>query len=210
MEEIKYLEKPDWVSWKDVCDCIRAADTVNRNKGFHMRIAEVEPDDMKKDLKDGKCFIALCGDKVIGTTSYKIRDLRKWYRWGKVIYFSYDGVRPEYRGTDVYFGLKALKYKSAKETGIKVYQSHTAEQNKTIRKINLKNGFKEVLFRPNFNGSSYYSVTMVKWEHGCPYPDWFINIMFNLSKFVTKTFYTKNGKFRPSLRRFLDGKKEKI
>lgn len=205
MEVIKYLEKPDWVSWEEICDCIRAADTANRKKGFHMHIAEVEPDELKEDLKDGKCFVAICGDKVIGTTSYKIRDLRKWYRWGKVIYFSYDGIRPEYRGTDVFFDLKALKYKSVKETGIKVYQSHTAEHNKTVRKINSKNGFKQVLFRPNRKGVDYYSVTMVKWEDGCPFPDWFLRFMFHFSEFLTKTFFTPEFKFRPSLRRFING-----
>ena len=88
MSDIQFMEKPDWVSWEDVVACIRAADVVNRKKGFHMHIAEVSPDEMKDDLKDGKCFVALLDNKVIGTLSYKIRFLKKWYRWGKVIYYS--------------------------------------------------------------------------------------------------------------------------
>lgn len=205
MSEIQYMEKPDRVSWDDVIACIRAADTVNQKKGFNMHIANVNPDEMKKDLQNGKCFVALNGDKVVGTVSYKIRNLRKWYRWGKVIYYSYDGIIPEYRGTDVYFKLKILEDKSISESGIRVYQCHTAEKNKTVIKINQKYGFRLVLFRPNFNGCGYYSVTMLKWEDGCPFPDWYLKAMFNLSKFVTKTFFTTEGKFRPNLKRYING-----
>lgn len=205
MSEIQYMEKPDWVSWDDVIDCIRTADTINQKKGLHMHIAKVTPDEMQEDLKNGKCFVALYENRVIGTASYKIRNLKKWYRWGKVIYCSYDGILPEYRGTDVYLELKNVENKSMKESGIRVYQFHTAETNKTVIKINLIKGFKYVLFRPNFNGCGYYSVTMLKWIDGCPFPDWYLKLMFNLSKFVTKTFFTKEGKFRPSFRRYRNG-----
>lgn len=205
MEEIKYMEKPDWVSWEDVIQCIRSSDTVNQKRGLHMHIATVTPEEMEEDLKEGKCLVAMCGEKVVGTTSLKIRELRKWYRWGKVIYHSYDGILPEYQGTDVYIGLKQFQKKIEKEFNIRVHQFHTAEKNKTVIKINLKYGFKKVLFRPNFNGSAYYSVTLVKWEDGCPFPDWYLKTMFNLTKFVTKTFFTTEGKFRPSLKRYING-----
>ena len=209
MSDIQYMEKPDWVSWEEVIACIRAADTVNHKKGLHMHIAEVEPDEMKEDLKDGKCFVAVCGDKVVGTASYKIRTLRKLYRWGKVIYYSYDGIRPEYQGTEVYFHLADLREKYIKETGIRVYQIHTAENNKIVIKMNLIYGYKLVLFRPNFGGLNYYSVTMVKWEDGCPFPDWFVNFMFKFSKFFFKTFFTTDYKFSPSLSRWRDTKNYK-
>lgn len=190
------MEKPDWVSWEDVIDCIRAADKVNHKKGFHMHIAEVKPDEMKEDLKGGKCFVAICENKVVGTLSYKIRKLRKWYRWGKVIYYSYDGIRPEYQGTEVYFHLSDLREKNIKETGIRVYQFHTAENNKIVIKMNLIYGYKLVLFRPKKKGFDYYSVTMVKWEDGCPLPDWYLKFVYGLSKFVSKTFFTPEFKFK--------------
>ena len=201
MNDIQFMEKPDWVSWDDVMDCIQAADTVNQKKGLHMHIAEVKPDEMKEDLKDGKCFVALCDNKVVGTTSYKIRNLRRWYRFGKVIYHDYEGIRPEFRGTDVYLNLCELKYNDVIKTGIRVLQCHTAAQNKTMIKLNLKYGFKLVFFRPNKIGLDYYSVTMVKWEDGCPFPNWYLKSIFNLSKYISKIFFTPNFKFRPSLKR---------
>jgi hypothetical protein len=196
MSEIQFMEKPDWVSWDQVCECIREANTVNDKKGFHMLFSDITPDEMKEDLKNGKCIVALYNNKVIGTTSYKIRNLRKWYAWGKVIYHSYEGIRPEYRGTDVYFRLTELKDKYVRESGIKTYQCHTAEGNKTMIKINKMYGFKLVLFKPTGKGADYYSVTMVKWEEGCPFPDRFVNFMFNLSKFIIKTFFTTDFRFK--------------
>lgn len=200
------MEKPDWVSWEDITRCIISADAVNRKKGLNMHIAKVKADELKEDLKDGRCLVALCGNTVVGTTSLKVRKLRRWYRWGKVIYHSYDGILPEYQGTDVYIGLKQLQKKIEKEYNIKVHQSHTAENNKTVIKMLLKKKFKLVLFKPNSLNLHYYSVTMVKWEDGCPFPDWFVNFMFKSSKFFFKTFFTPDFKFSPSLSRWRDTK----
>lgn len=201
MSEIQFMEKPDWVSWDEVCECIHNANVVNDKKGFHMLFSDITPDEIKNDLVNGKCFVALIGNKVVGTCSFKIRNLKKWYVWGKAIYYCYDGILPEYRGTDVYFNLCELQDKYVKETGIKTFQFHTAEHNKTVVKINLKYGYKLVLFKPTKKGADYYSVTMVKWGDGCPFPDWFLKFMFNLSKFITKFFYTPEFRFSPSLRR---------
>lgn len=202
MSDIQYMEKPDWVSWEEVCDCIHKANTVNDKKGFHMLFSEISPDEIKADLKEGKCFVALCGKKVVGTLSYKIRNLKKWYVWGKVIYYGYDGILPEYRGTDVYFGLSDLRDKFVRESGIRNHQFHTAENNKSVIKINKIYGYKLVLFKPTAKGANYYSVTMVKWDDGCPFPDWFVNFMFKSSKIFFKLFFTPEFKFKPSLKRF--------
>ena len=201
MEEIKFMEKPDWVSWEQVCDCIHAANVINDKKGFHMLFSDVKPDDLEEEMRNGKCFVALHGKMVVGTASYRIRKLRKWYVWGDVLYHCNDSILPDYRGTDVYFGLKELRRESEKDSGIKIIQAHTAEQNKTIIKISLKTGFKLVLFKPTGKGANYYSVTFVKWEEGCPFPNWYLNFMFNLSRLFFKTFFTPDFKFRPSLKR---------
>ena len=201
MNDIQFMEKPDWVPWKDVCDCIHDANIVNDKRGFHMPFADITPEEIEKELENGKCFIALRDGKVIGTGSYRIRNLRKWYAWGKAVYYCLDGIRPEYQGTDVYFGIAELRDRSIKETGIKIFQFHTSEKNKTVIKLNLKYGYKFVMFRPNAEEYEYYSVTMLKWEDGCPFPDWYLKSMFNLSKYISKIFFTPNSKFRPSLKR---------
>lgn len=196
MSDIQFMEKPDWVSWQQVCDCIKEANTVNNKKGFHMLFANITPEEIKKELKNGKCFVALYEGRVIGTTSFFIRDLKRWYRRGKVIYYSFDGILPEYRGTDVYFGLSDLRDKYVRESGIRCHQFHTAENNKPVIKINKIYGYKLVLFKPTGKGADYYSVTMVRWDDGCPWPDWFLNFMFKASKLFFKTFFTPGFKFK--------------
>lgn len=196
MSEIQFMEKPEWVSWEEICDCIRKGNVVNDKKGFHMLFSDITPDEIENKLKDGFCFVALHDNKVVGTASFRIPKVRSWYLRGKVIYFVYDAILPEYRGTDVYLGLRKIKWNKVKETGIKNKFFYTAENNKTVIKLNLKNGFKLVQFQPTGKGADYYSVTMVKWEDGCPFPDWFLKFMFKLSKFVTKTFLRPDYKFK--------------
>ena len=68
---------------------------------------------------------------------------------------------------------------------------NTSEQNKIVQKINLKRGAKYVQFA-KAKRSKYYSVVMARWLHGCPYPDWFCNFMFKLSKIVVKMTWKQN------------------
>ena len=194
--DIQYMVKPDWISWGEVCECIHKANVVNDKKGFHMIFANKAPEDIKNDLKNGFCFVALHDNKVVGTTSYKIMNIKKWWACGKVIYYSYDGILPKYRGTDVYFGLSDLRDKYVRESGIKIHQFHTAEHNKTVIKINKIYGYKLVQLHPTGKGADYYSVAMVRWDDGCPFPDWFVSFMFNLSKIVSKTLWKPGYKFR--------------
>lgn len=196
MNEIQFMEKPDWVSWEQVCDCIKAANVVNNKKGFHMLFANITPDEIESELKDGKCFVAIHEGKVVGTTSYAIQEMNKWYLRGKVILHCFDAIRPEYRGTDVYFGVQALKAQKIEETGIKRFYFTTAEKNKTVIKMNLRYGFKLVQLTPSPKGGDYYSVCMVMWNDGCPFPDWFLKFMFNLSKIVSKTLWKPGYKRR--------------
>ena len=202
MSDIQFMEKPDWVSWEDVCDCIHKANTVNDKKGFHMLFANITPGEIEDKLKGGKCFVALHNNHVIGTTSFIIRNLNKWYMHGNAVYYCYDGILPEYRGTDVYFGLSDLRDKFVRESGIRNHQFHTAENNKSVIKINKVYGYRLVLLKPTGYGANYYQVTMVRWDDGCPFPNWFVNFMFKSSKIFFKLFFTPEFKFKPSLKRF--------
>lgn len=196
MSEIQFMEKPDWVSWEAVSECIRKANVVNDKKGFHMLFANRKTEELIEELKNGHCFVALKDKQVIGTASFFIRYLRRWWVWGNVIYYSDDGILPEYRGTDVYFKLVELRDKYVDQTGLKIRQFNTAEHNKPVIKINKFYGYKLVHFTPTKKGADYYSVTMVRWDDGCPFPDWFLRFMFNLTKMVSKTLWKPGYKRR--------------
>lgn len=192
MNEIRYMEKPDWVSWDDVRKCLNAAHKTNKKNGFEMRNSTISTEDLVEMMKGAHCFVALVEDKVVGVTCYRIEKKNKWYVRGTVIYHFGEGILPEYRGTDVFFELTGLKTIAVKKTGIKIQYFLTSEHNKTIIKINKKYGFKLVQFQPTKKkDANYYQVTMVKWDDGCPFPEWFLKIMFSLSKIVSKMFFKR-------------------
>lgn len=197
MSEIKYMEKPDWVSWDSIRECLNTAHQTNKKKGFEMVDATISTEGVIEKLKDCHCFIALCGDKVVGTSCLKFMKRRRWYVNDTIVYYLGDAILPEYQGTDVYFGLVKIKNDFLKDSGVRIHQFNTNEHNKTVIRINQKyGGFKLVQFTPSQKGVNYYSVTMVKWDDGCPFPDWFIKFMFNLSKIVTKTLWKPGYRWR--------------
>ena len=196
MGVIQYMEKPDWVSWENVMNCIREAHQSNKKFGFEMLNSKQPANDFSKRLKSGHCFVALDGERVVGTLSVLFLKKKKWWTRGPIVYHCYDAILPDYRGTDVYFGLNDLRDKVVLESGIKIEQFNTAEKNKIVIKINKKYGYKLVQFSPTGKGADYYSVTMVRWNDGCPFPDWFIKFMFVFSKIVSKTLWKPGYKWR--------------
>lgn len=196
------MEKPEWVSWDAVADCLHEAHKVNIKRGFVMPGFDMDPERLKEKVKNGHCLVALDGDKVVGTTTLTYRTFKKhlWLRyWSKgnpILYSGLDGIRPEYQGTDVYIELQHLRKKVIDESGVEIVGFNTAEQNKIVKKLAIKSGSKPILFSPTAKGRDYYSVYMFRWLHGCPYPDWYVNFMFKLSKVVIKTLWKPGWKFR--------------
>lgn len=197
MDDIQYLEKPEWISWDAVLECIKKSHKVNTAKGFHMINQDLCGADMEKKLRDGHCFIALVNNKIVGTGSVRFVKSKRWWAYKKKIAINcLDAILPEYQGTDVYLGIREIRQKCINDCGIGMIQLNTAIQNKVVQRIAIKRGAKYVMFTASGKGADYYSVIMVKWLHGCPYPDWFVKFMFNLSKVVVKTIWKPGYKFR--------------
>lgn len=189
MDDIKYMPKPDWVKGKDIKECLMKAHTPNRAKGIVMENQFMDAEQFDDFLKDSYCFVALKDNQVIGTMSFKILKCHNW--WAKnqeVIYNCMDAIWPEYQGSDVYLELRALREKHIKETGIRIIQSSTAENNKMLLKISARRGGKQVRFYASPD-NRYYSVVMVRWLDGCPFGDWYCKFRFKTSEYLTKFFF---------------------
>lgn len=196
MSEIQFMEKPDWVSWDNVRICLNTAHKSNIKKGFEMINSNISTEELIEKNKGAHCYIALIDDKVVGVSSIKIIERPRWWVRHPIAYYFCDGILPEYRGTDVYFGLNKLRDKFVRESGVKIHLFTTNEHNKTVISINKKYGYKLVHFSPTLKGANYYSVTMAKWDDGCPFPDWFVNLYFNLSKAISKALWKPGYKRR--------------
>lgn len=202
MNEIKYMEKPEWVSWEAVADCLHEAHEINKKRGFIMPGLDMAPERLKEKVGNGHCLVALDGEKVVGTTTLhysqfkKHKWLRYWTKGAPFMYSGLDGIRREYQGSEVYFELQKLRKKVIEESGVEIVGFNTAEHNKVVLKMAKRTGGKQVLFSPTCKGATYYSIYVLRWLHGCPYPDWYINFMFKLSKVVVKTLWKPGWKFR--------------
>lgn len=197
MDQIKFLEKPDWVTWESILDCIKKSHKKNEKRGFHMTNQDMTGDALRQKLQKGHCFVAIEGNKVVGTCSTIIKDGNRWWSKGeKVAYTCLDAILPEYQGTDVYFGLRALRSQFIKDSGVDIIQFNTAEQNKVVQKTALKRGAKYVQYSATGKGANYYSVIMAEWTNGCPFSDKYCNFRYKLSKLIIKAIWKPGYKFR--------------
>ena len=193
MSEIQFMQKPDWVSWADIKECMTKAHETNKKKGIVMQNQSMSAEELGDNLKNAYCFVALHNNRVVGTCSFVIKKVNMWWAKGNVIYTFALAIIPDYQGTDVYFGLQDLRMSYIKETGIRIMMSDTAESNIIAQKLNIKKGAKSVKLYASPN-TWYYSVVMAQWLDGCPYSDWYCSFRFRISKFIVKTIW-KPGRF---------------
>ena len=188
MEKVKYMLKPDWVSWESIHDCVAKASEINRKNGFCMQHSTMSVQELEDYLKDGYCFIALLGEKVIGINALKIVKSQMWWAKGNVGYEMLTDIDPEYKNTGAYWGLRKIRTNFARQQGVSILQFTTSEDNTTVQEINLRFGFKYIRYYSS-SETWYYSVLMVRWIDGCPYSDWYCDFRFKLSRFLTRLIW---------------------
>lgn len=198
MEGIKVMPKPEWVSWDDIRELLLAAHKKNIEKGMTMNTATMSGEDLKKHLgEEGRCFVAFCGDQLVGTTSVRISVGKQWYDNGKIVSKgALSAILPKYQGMGILEEMNELRDVYIAEKGVQVMEGDTPEENKTVRKFVAKNGFKEVRYFPASH-QNHFSVYFVKWLDGCPFSDKYIKRYFNISVILTKIQF-KPGKVERS------------
>lgn len=190
MGNIKYMLKPEWVSWESIHECIAKAHETNRKNNFSMQNSSMSVQELKDYLKGGYCFVAIQENKVIGTNSLKVVKSKHWWTKGKIGYECLTAIDPEYRNTGAYFGLRKIRTEFAKSLGVGVLQFDTSEDNRTVQMIDLKFGFRYVSYFASPK-TWYYSVVMVKWLDDCPYSKWYCNLRFTITKFLVRLIWKR-------------------
>ena len=190
IENIVYCIKPETISWDAIHDVLWKAHEHNRAQGMQMLYPSLPGNELEKLLGDsGRCFVAIEGDRVIGTCSFKPISRNNWYSKGrKSAYFILDGVLPEYVGKGIHSRLYKLRQSYVEKEGFDYFEMDTAEHNIPIQKIFLKNGFSHVSFK-SYSTGNIYAVIMAKWVNNCPFPDWYIRCRFFIKKYYVKLRY---------------------
>ena len=82
MSQIRIIEKPVDMSFEVIRDILQKAHKTNFDKGIVLHTTTLSAEELKDHIgKDGKCFVAMDGDRPVGTASYRIIKRKSWYYW---------------------------------------------------------------------------------------------------------------------------------
>ncbi len=182
---IQIIEKPDWISWEDIKQCLYEAHAPNREHGINMSHYLWPAEKMKQSLgENGVMLVALDGRKIVGTAGYVEKMHKSWYHGDKYAYACFDGVIPSYTGKGIFGSLDKIREEKIRENGYSTIVFDTHSQNVRRQKKAIKQGYKYVSFFKAKSGD-HYSVIMVKWLKGRKYSSLYIETRFYLSKLKT-------------------------
>ena len=128
---------------------------------------------MSEDLKNkfgdqDKFFVALDGEKVVGTGAVKINKYSLWCNGDddRYAYVCFAAVLPEYSGKGIYKALDLRREEAAKEMGLTKMLGDTHEKNQHRLDIMTKVGYEFVDYKYCHD---HFNIIAVKWLDGCPY-----------------------------------------
>lgn len=189
MEDIKIIPKPEEISFDNIHELLVEAHQKNYKNGIVLRYSKMTGEQIKETLGDeGQCWVAMDGNKLVGTTSVTFFQGKDWWNKGKkVAHGCFTGILNQYQGIGILDDLNALKYEYTIAHGADMNQGDTAENNHTVLKVLGKDGYKVVSYFAAKN--NHYSVRIVKWLNGCPFSDKYINRRFKIARFLTRLQY---------------------
>lgn len=205
-KDIQIIEKPDWVSWDDIKQCLYTAHATNRANGINMAHYQWPAEQIKESLgKNGVMLVAIDDKIVVGTAAIAEKERNTWYINGRYAYMCFASVLPDYNGQGIYKALIKKREEIARALDYNVLYIDTHYKNEKIINISKKNGYKLVRFFRS-SGKDHYSVSMVKWLNKCPFSEDFIQKKYRISKILTKIQYKPNGVERSKIISFLCNK----
>lgn len=190
---IQVLEKPDWVSWDEIHDVLWKAHEQNRENGIMMALPSLSGEKIKEMIGNtGKMFVAIDGDKVVGTFALIKKTGDKWYCRGVYGYLCFAAVLPEYTGKGIYRSLYQRAETTAKQMELPVLIRDTNEHNDRMLKISKKEGYYYVDYKIC---KDHYNIIRAKWLNGRPYTEFYIKYQYLLRMWYKKLRY-KPGKIK--------------
>lgn len=179
---IRIIEKPEWISWKMIKDCLVEAHADNLKKGIKMLHMGLSSEEIKDKIgSNGFVLVALDGEKLVGTAAILEKNSSLWYTNGPYAYLGFAGIIPEYRGMGIYKELTTKRESYARQKGFSVIVFNTNEKNERVQNVAKQNGYLYV----NYTLSStrdHYDVYMAKWLGSCPFTKSYCRRRFLISR----------------------------
>lgn len=176
-QQVIVVEKPLEFSWDAIHEILFAAHSDKNKDGGAQITAYLTGKELKEKVGDGKCFVALMDGKLVGTGSVSIRERNYWYSQGKIAYYCFDAILPDFQGHGIYSKIDTARDEFVRQLGLNVIYTHTSSRNKKMQEIKMKQGYRLVGFSA-FKSTNYYSITLAKWIDGCPYSKWHCSLRY--------------------------------
>ena len=178
---IRIIEKPEWISWEEIRQCLYTSHTHNREEGIRMIHSDLPAKGIQEKVGNGGImWVVLDGRKLIGTAALLEREGNTWYAPGRYAYLCFDGFLPEYNGKGIYKSISAIREEYARNKGLSVLVFNTHEKNKRIQAISSRNGFSYVRYLMSSN-RDHFDVYMAKWLGERPFSESYCRFRFRLS-----------------------------
>lgn len=168
MTNIIFKEKDESISWSEIQNVIYRSHESNRKNGVDIRNAHLTSEELCELIGiEGKCFVALDGEKVIGTCSVSFQNKNEWYVKGRIAYMLLEAVLPEYKGQHIFKQLSMFRKQYAIGAGCCQFYMNVAEHNSVRRAIAKKEGFIPVAIHFNkYNPHNF--ITYCYWVNKRP------------------------------------------
>ena len=151
-----------------------------------MRTANLTGEELKDRIcEDGICFVALDGEKIVGTLSVRFVKRNKWYAKGIIPDYILAAVLPEYQGKHINSMLAKRAFEYVQKKGYSLIELDTASNNINVIKIYKHQGFEPVDFLAH-KGLDHYSIVMAKWLKKCKYPK-----IYRKMRYISKNLYIR-------------------
>lgn len=162
-KDIVICEKPQSVTWDSVHDLLWESHADNRAKGINMRYPSLPGSEIRKRVENnGKMFVALDGEKVVGTAAVILKKKGYWCGGLEDIYGykCFIGLLPEYQGHGIFGKMDMFveDYVARKKVDKICFDTNT--KNRNIIRQSLKHGYRKI--DCEFYGD-HKNVVMVKW-----------------------------------------------
>lgn len=190
--QIEIMEKPQWVSWDEIHSVLYAAHSDKKKDGGIQITANYSGEELKKKVGNGMCFVATIDGRIVGTASVIIRRTNLWFNKGESAYYMLDAVLPAYQGLRIYSSLNEARDNYVNDKGIRVIYTYTAHNNKKMKCIKIKQGYRLVAFSVS-SKTEYYSVIMARWLSECPFPRWYCSLRYLVSMLSVVLKYKKGA-----------------
>ncbi len=177
-KQIKIMQKPYWVMWKDIQRILNEAHQTNISQGLIYATYNQSLAKLREKTKNSICLVAFVNDELAATATVQFRSINHWYHSGEIGLLKLLAVTPIYRGYKLASSLTKSRLTLSAKMQVPVVVSDSAEQNLAVKHLYLTEGFK-IVDCCKYPENNFVSTVYAKWLTNAPFTEEEIEIKYS-------------------------------